>query len=120
MPRRFRVALSNNRLLKLADGQGTLQYKASATAQAKTCTVTAEECMRRFLQHVLPARCVTVRSDGLLSPGSRHLLNEASPVLGGSVVATKTSGKGGAVKAPTAAPRCPRCGGPLVLMPVEC
>ena len=60
-PSLFRVAISHHRMLTLADGQVTLQDKESATAQVKTCTVTAEECIRRFLQHVLPARCVTVR-----------------------------------------------------------
>lgn len=117
-PSLFRVAISNNRILKLADGQVTFQYKESATAQVKTCTVTAEECIRRFLQHVLPARFVTVRYDGLLSPGSRRRLHEASQVLGGRVVAPKTSGQGGTVKTPTAAPRCPRCGSPLVLIQI--
>jgi hypothetical protein len=111
-----RVALSPHRLRTLAEGQGPLQEKASATAQGKTWTVTAEACMRRLLPHVLPARCVTGRSDGLRSPGSRRLLNEASQVLGGRVVATKTSGTGGTVKAPTAAPRCPRCGSPWGLL----
>jgi hypothetical protein len=115
-PYLFRVAISNTRILQLADGQVTFQYKESATAQVKTCTVTAEECIRRFLQHVLPARFVKVRYDGLLSPGSRHLRNEASQWLGGSVGATKPSGTGGAVKAPTAPPRGPRCGSPVVLM----
>src|SRR5438128_7711636 len=63
----FRVALSNNRILTLEDGHVTFQYKESATDQRKTCTLTAQEFMRRFLQHVLPDRCVTVRSYGLLS-----------------------------------------------------
>jgi Putative transposase/Transposase zinc-binding domain len=111
----FRVALSHNRLLKLADGQGTCQYKEAATAQGTTCTVTAEECMRRFLQHVLPHRFGKVRDDGVLSPGHRHLLTAARQVLGGSAVATKRSGTGGAGQAPMAAPHCPRCGSPLRL-----
>ncbi len=42
--------------------------------QARFCTVSAEEFMRRFLQHVLPERFVKVRYYGLLSPGNRHLL----------------------------------------------
>ena len=50
----FRVALSNNRILKLADGLVTFKYKESATKQIKLCTVSAEEFIRRFLQHVLP------------------------------------------------------------------
>ena len=52
----FRVALSNNRLRKLENGQVTFAYKDSATDQLKCCTVTAQEFIRRFLQHVLPPR----------------------------------------------------------------
>jgi hypothetical protein len=35
----FRVAISNNRILKLEDDQVTFQYKESATDQVRTCTV---------------------------------------------------------------------------------
>jgi hypothetical protein len=72
-PDMFRVAISTNRLLKLADGQGPFPYQDSATAQGKMCPVPAEECMRRFLPHVLPHRFVKGRYDGLLSPGHRPL-----------------------------------------------
>lgn len=112
----FRVAISNNRILKLADGQVTFRYTESATAQVKICTVPAEEFIRRFLQHVLPHRFVKVRYYGLLSPGNRHLLTQARQVLGGRAVETKLSGKGGAVQEPMTAPRCPRCGSPLILV----
>jgi hypothetical protein len=71
----FRVALSNQRILK--DGQVTFQYKESATAQIRFCTLSAAEFMRRFLQHVLPARFVKVRYYGLLAPRHRHLLEQA-------------------------------------------
>ena len=50
----FRVAISTNRIRTLEDGQVTFQYKDAATAQRKTCTLTAHEFIRRFLQHVLP------------------------------------------------------------------
>ena len=60
-PYMFRVAISPNRLLTLAAGKVTFQEKASATGQTQGCTVTAAECMRRFLPHVLPDRCVKVR-----------------------------------------------------------
>ncbi|PYP82294.1 MAG: hypothetical protein DMF61_26840 [Blastocatellia bacterium AA13] len=40
--------------------------------------VSAEEFIRRFLQHVLPKHFVKVRFYGLLSPGNRHLLNKAA------------------------------------------
>src|SRR5207244_3824122 len=71
----FRVALSNQRLVKFADRQVTFNYKESATDQIKSCTLTAQEFIRRFLQHVLPDRFVKVRYFGLLSPKQRHWLN---------------------------------------------
>ena len=57
----FRVAISNSRIVKLEDGRVTFKYKDSATEQVKFATVSAEEFMRRFLQHVLPERFVKVR-----------------------------------------------------------
>jgi Putative transposase/Transposase zinc-binding domain len=112
----FRVAISNRRILQLEDGKVTFQYKEAATNQRKTCTVPAEEFIRRFLQHVLPNRFIKVRYYGLLSPGNRHLLTRARQLLGGRRVDTKTSGNGGALKVPTATPRCPKCGSPLILV----
>jgi hypothetical protein len=73
----FRVAISNNRIVKLEDGRVTFKYKDSATDQVKYATVSAEEFMRRFLQHVSPGRFVKVRYYGLLSPGNRRLLKLA-------------------------------------------
>jgi hypothetical protein len=39
----FRVAISNNRILKLEDGRVTFKYKPSATDQVKFATVSGEE-----------------------------------------------------------------------------
>ena len=50
----FWVATSNNRILKLEDGQITFRYIASDTGKTGHCTVAAEQFIRRFLQHVLP------------------------------------------------------------------
>ncbi len=77
----FRVAISNNRLRKLEQGNVTFSYKESATAQLKRCTVTAQEFIRRFLQHVLPNRFIKVRYYGLLSPAHRQLLHQARQLL---------------------------------------
>src|SRR5712691_4108581 len=77
----FRVALSNNRLRSLQQGAVTFTYKESATDQLKRCTVTAEEFIRRFLQHVLPSRFIKVRYYGLLSPAHRQLLQKARLLL---------------------------------------
>jgi hypothetical protein len=70
----FRVAISNNRILKLADGKVTFRYRASDTGKLKTCTLSAEEFIRRFLQHILPKGFVKVRYYGFLSAGRRRQL----------------------------------------------
>ena len=115
----FRVAISNHRILKLEDGQVTFQYKESATDQVKICTVTAEEFIRRFLQHVLPERFIKVRYYGFLSPGNRHLLTRIRELLGASTVETHTTGRHREVEEPTNtrdARRCPTCGSLLILV----
>jgi hypothetical protein len=110
----FRVALSNNRLRHLHDGQVTFTYQESATDQLKRCTVTAQEFIRRFLQHVLPNRFIKVRYYGLLSPAHRQLLLKARQLLS----ATTPILKHAPVKttAPPALLSCPHCGGPLTLL----
>jgi hypothetical protein len=107
----FRVALSNNRLRKLEQGQVTFSYKESATDQLKCCTVSAEEFIRRFLQHVLPNRFIKVRYYGLLSPAHRQLLQIARQLLPASTCKLKSE----TVKTtePLALLSCPHCGLPL-------
>jgi hypothetical protein len=70
----FRVAISNNRILKLEDGKVTFRYRTSDTGKLRTCSLPAEEFMRRFLQHVLPKGFVKVRYYGFLSSGCRQQL----------------------------------------------
>jgi hypothetical protein len=116
----FRVASSNNRILKLEDGSVTFQYQASATGQTTSSTVTAEECIRRCLQHMRPDNFINVRYDGFLRPGNRHVLTQVSHLLSASTVKTTTTGPHPALKEPTNArdaPRCPTCG--RLLIPVE-
>ncbi len=110
----FRVAISNNRLRKLHDGQVTFSYKESATDQLKRCTVTAAEFIRRFLQHVLPNRFIKVRYYGLLSPAHRQLLQRARQLL--SATTSKLNREAVKTTAPLALLSCPHCGGPLTLL----
>ena len=70
----FRVAISNRRILKLANGKVSFRYFASETGKPRTCTVTAVEFIRRFLQHVLPKGFVKVRYYGFFAPGLRPRL----------------------------------------------
>jgi len=70
----FRVAISNNRILKVADGAVTFRYRESDTRKWRTSRLSVEEFLRRFLQHVLPKGFVKVRYYGLFSPSWRHWL----------------------------------------------
>ena len=114
----FRVALSNNRLRQFANGNVTFKYKDSATQQIKLCTVTAEEFIRRFLQHVLPPRFIKVRYYGLLSPRQRPRLQLARQLLTASAnqPAHPTGSSQSAIgnrQSPMSALSCPQCRGPL-------
>ena len=110
----FRVAISNNRLRKLENGNLTFAYKESATDQLKHCTVSAEEFIRRFLQHVLPPRFIKVRYYGLLSPAQRQLLQKARQLL--SATTCKLKREDVKTTEPPALLSCPHCGGPLTLL----
>jgi len=70
----FRVALSNNRLVQVANDQVTFRYTVGATGQTRYCTLPVEAFIQRFLQHVLPKGFVKVRYYGLFRPGNRQLL----------------------------------------------
>jgi len=70
----FRVAISNQRIVSSADGQVTFRYRDSQTGRWQTSTVSVEEFLRRFLQHVLPKGFVKVRYYGLFSHSLRHWL----------------------------------------------
>ncbi len=110
----FRVAISNNRIRSLQQGAVTFSYKESATDQLKRCTVTAEEFIRRFLQHVLPPRFIKVRYFGLLSPAHRQLLLKARQLL--STTTSKLKREAVKTTQSLALLSCPHCGGPLTLL----
>jgi predicted Zn-ribbon and HTH transcriptional regulator len=66
-----RVAISNNRLQQLKDGQITFTYKDYKHEQRrKVMTLPVDEFLRRFLLHVLPDRFQRIRHYGFL--GNRH------------------------------------------------
>ena len=110
----FRVAISNHRIVKLNEGRVTFKYKDSATKQIKFATVTADEFMRRFLQHVLPDRFVKVRYYGLLSPAYRQLLPQVLQLLSSNTGKLKCAEL--KTSTPSALLSCPHCGGPLILL----
>jgi len=65
-----RVCISNNRILKVADGNVTFKWKDYRDGATKIMTISADEFIRRFLFHILPTGFMKIRSYGLLS--NRH------------------------------------------------
>jgi hypothetical protein len=66
-----RVAISNNRLLDIEEGQVSFRWKDYRDGDAqKTMTLTASEFIRRFLLHVLPLGLQRIRYYGFL--GNRY------------------------------------------------
>jgi hypothetical protein len=70
----FRVAISNKNILKANNEKVTFRYRPSDTKKFKTCVLSAQEFIRRFLQHVLPRGFVKVRYYGFLASGCRERL----------------------------------------------
>jgi hypothetical protein len=114
-----RVAISNHRLVSLADGKVTFRWRDSAHKNKKRLmTISVEEFLRRFLLHVLPTRFIRIRHFGILStrhrsvllPVCRQLIAENPP----------PQGRPDARRQPTIPYeglwRCPICGGPMQLL----
>ena len=67
-----RIAISNNRLLTIRDGNVSFLWRDYADDnRQKTMTLKAGEFIRRFLLHVLPSRYVRIRHFGLLANRNR-------------------------------------------------
>jgi hypothetical protein len=134
-----RVAISSARLLSVTD-----QRVVFRTRGDRTCSLTPNEFLRRFLLHVLPHQFFKIRHYGLLAPGNVHTrLARARDLLGPipeqigtaspppaladhtltDAVRTSTGQNrndraDGAASDP-AAPKCPHCGGRLAALGVR-
>ena len=86
-----RIAISNNRLLAIRDGQVSFLWRDYADHnRQKTMLLKAEEFIRRFLLHVLPARFVRIRHFGLLANRKRKdHLSVCRQLLGGDNTVAK-------------------------------
>jgi hypothetical protein len=112
-----RVAISNHRIVNIADGKVTFRWKDYAHKNKKRLmTITAEEFLRRFLLHTLPRGFVRIRFCGFLANRRRAaLLPLCRQVLQADQLlhsATQTASD------PTARCiwRCPHCGGSMSLI----
>ena len=77
----YRVALTNQRLERFADGRVTFQYTHARTRTTRSLTLPVDAFLTRFLHHVLPHGFTKVRWYGLLSAGRRADLDRARALL---------------------------------------
>ena len=76
-----RIAISNSRIDTIDNGQVTFHYRHNKTHQLKYVTISGQDFIARFLQHVLPRGFTKVRYYGLWSPSSAAKLEEARAQL---------------------------------------
>ena len=79
-----RVALSNDRIVKVENAEVTLSYRDRKDGnRKKTIPLKAQEFIRRFLLHVLPDGFMRVRHFGFLANRSKkHALPQCRKLLG--------------------------------------
>jgi Putative transposase len=109
-----RVAISNHRLVCFADGQVTFRWRDFADHnQQKLLSLSLDECLCRFLLHILPQGFVRIRNFSFLANRKRatllplcfQLLGSAQEPQAGQHVAPTEDALG--------LWHCPKCGGPM-------
>ena len=110
-----RVAISNHRLVDVTDDTVSFRWKDYRHAsQIRTLTLTVDEFLRRFLQHVLPKHFVRIRYFGFLASRCRtHKLAQCRQALATTPIPP--------IEPVTPRPSraawpCPRCGSPMRLV----
>ena len=112
----FRVALSNKRIVGVADGQVTFRYSDGKTRQSRSCMLPVEEFIGRFLQHVLPKGFVKVRYYGLFRVGMRRsLAGVRSQLLLLQHIAAEARPAPASSEGSARVVICPSCGEPMRL-----
>jgi len=111
-----RVAISNHRLLALANGRVTFRWRDSTHHnRQKVMTLSRDEFLRRFLLHLLPKGFVRIRHFGFLANRRRTAL---LPRCFAALHATPPKNESETSTTPTVHPLwcCPKCGGPMAVV----
>ena len=117
-----RVAISNSRLIRLADKGVTFKwkdYRFQGRDRLKTMTLDAAEFIRRFLLHVLPSGFHRIRHYGLFAGTCRaRNIERVRQALAASEGAPQRSRAEAGREAEDVAParRCPCCGGRMIIV----
>jgi Putative transposase/Transposase zinc-binding domain len=107
-----RIAISNHRLLALADGNVTFRWRDSAHGnRQRIMSLSVDEFLRRFLLHLLPPGFMRIRNFGFLANRRRKkLLPLCFRLLEQSPEPTASPDPSPPVLLSSLG-RCPRCGG---------
>lgn len=110
-----RIAISNHRLVSLADGRITFRWRDSAHKnKQRVMSLTVEEFLRRFLLHVLPPRFVRIRYFGFFAHRHRaELVPLCFQLLDTAASLPVRTGDPSPVRPMW---QCPKCGAPMVLL----
>ena len=112
-----RVAISNHRLVSLADGSITFRWRDSAHGnQKRLMTLPVDEFLRRFLLHLLPPGFVRIRNFGFLANRRRATLLPLGFQFLGSAPQPPAAPDRSATECLSSLWTCPRCGGPMILL----
>jgi len=114
-----RVAICNSRLLSLDERGVTFRwkdYRAHGRTRHKTMTLTAEEFMRRFLLHVLPAGFHRLRHYGLFANPTRKKNIEIARALLHVPAPPVPTDPAPASSAPRPTFVCRHCGAPMLII----
>jgi hypothetical protein len=98
-----RTAISDERIVSADDEYVTFKYIDSATQQRKISTVSADEFMRRYLQHVPPPGQHRVRYFGWMHPAAKMRFMKVQTLLAVPIVVREV------VAGPKWHLRCPHC-----------
>ena len=111
----FRAAISDKRLVEVTERTVTFAYTDTKTGTNKRMTLSGDEFLRRFLQHVLPSGFMRIRYYGFLHPCSAIPLKLAVALL--EAVAGIPARTSTASQDRTRVPvHCPACNGDAALL----
>jgi hypothetical protein len=112
-----RVAISNHRLVSLADDKVTFRWRDSAhNNEHKLMTLSLDEFLRRFLLHTLPKGFVRIRHFGFLANRRRAALLPLCFQLLDAEQPSQSEPEASPSKQPRPLWLCPKCGGPMVVI----
>jgi DNA-directed RNA polymerase subunit RPC12/RpoP len=107
----FKVAISDNRIIKVENRRVYFRYKKTKSNRFRTMQLNVMEFIRRFLQHVLPTGFMKIRYYGFLHPSSSISLGMVRRALKEVLDADFMEEEPEAETKPEIL--CPNCGGKL-------